>query len=199
MGNRLSKIVTKTGDQGETGLADGSRISKGHLLIEAIGSVDETLSALGLTISQINADNTADEHAISTTSKVTYALQEIQHRLFDLGGELAWPEGKILQEEDVEQLEVWIETFNENLPPLKNFILPGGSLMVAQCHMARALCRKTERDLIRLNLSEENNAYPVRPVLLRYINRLSDLLFIAARTLANTSGNNGEILWKQKK
>jgi len=189
VGYRLSKIVTKTGDSGKTGMADGSRISKGHLLVEAIGSVDETISALGLTISTILTQHNSDKLLCSMTAY----LQTAQHRLFDLGGELTWPEGQSLQEEDVDDIEKWIGHLNESLPPLKNFILPGGNPAAAQCHMARAICRRTERDLVRLH--EANN---IRPLLLKFINRLSDLLFIAARQLARSCGDQ-EVIWHQKK
>jgi cob(I)alamin adenosyltransferase len=179
MGNRLSKIYTRTGDKGTTGLGDGSRVGKEHPQVVAIGDTDELNSQLGVVISELGTGELAD------------LLSTIQHRLFDLGAELSLPPGEIrIQQEDTESLEQAIDRFNADLPPLKEFILPGGSKAAAQCHLARAVCRRAERSLVNLN-----NTQPVSEFALSYLNRLSDLLFVLARFINRESGHP-DILWK---
>ena len=178
MGNRLSKIVTKTGDGGTTGLGDGQRVSKDSLRIEAIGAVDETNSCLGLLITELGIED-----------ELKPSLQAIQNDLFDLGGELAMPGHHLISESHVDRLEDWVGILNEDLPPLKNFILPGGNRAAAQCHMARSTCRRAERVVVSLHHQED-----ISPLLQQYLNRLSDFLFVAARILARRNGDQ-EILW----
>ena len=177
MGNRLSKIYTRTGDTGETGLGDGSRIDKDHLRVESYGTVDELNSAVGLVLSSEIPD------------AVRECLTRIQHELFDLGGELCMPGWTMVPEAYVEQLESELDAFNEDLPPLKDFILPGGSESAARCHLARTICRRAERRVVSLARVEEINAVSVR-----YLNRLSDLLFVVARVLAREDGGE-EVIW----
>jgi cob(I)alamin adenosyltransferase len=181
MGNRLSKIVTRTGDDGTTGLGDGTRVAKQSPRIEAIGSVDELNCALGVLLS---GDGTPP-------AAIGACLTEVQHDLFDLGGELSMPGTRLLSAERLEALEAEIEHFNAELPPLKEFVLPGGGTAAAACHVARALCRRTERRCWALAQVES-----VAPDSLRYLNRLSDLLFVLARVLARAEGG-GEVLWNR--
>lgn len=179
MGNRLTKLYTKTGDNGTTGLGDGSRTQKNSARIEAIGDIDELNSWIGLLIAELPAD----EHLLG-------ALTEVQHRLFDLGGELAVPGFQLIHPTMVEYLEDLCDELNEDLPPLKEFILPGGSSTAGMCHMARAVARRAERQIVTL-ASEE----AVGEALRHYINRLSDVLFVMARTLARRNGGS-EVYWK---
>lgn len=180
-GNRLSKIVTRTGDGGTTGLGDGSRTTKDSLRIDAIGEVDELNSTIGLLLCEELPD------------PVRAALLDIQHDLFDLGGELCLPGMAIMKEAQVARLEELAETFNRDLPMLKEFILPGGSRPAAVAHLCRTVCRRAERAMVRLHgaeaLSEEAR---------RFINRLSDLLFILGRLLNRASGR-GDVLWQKAK
>lgn len=177
MGYRLSKIVTKTGDDGTTGLGDGSRIEKCSLRIETIGDVDELNCQIGVAMQYL-----------STWYK-TGILEYVQHRLFDLGGELSMPETYILDEGDVEDLEKAIGMLNNELSPLENFVLPGGSKDIAHTHLARAVCRRVERSLVKLSHYEDVNIHAIH-----YLNRLSDLLFIIARSI----NPHMEVLWKPK-
>lgn len=179
MGHRLSKIYTRTGDDGTTGLGDGSRIDKDHARMQAIGSIDELNSHLGLLIAELPQ---GDDYAA--------LLVRIQHDLFDLGGELAVPGYTLVSAERIDELEKSLDELNEDLPPLKNFILPGGSKPAALCHMARSVCRRAERDLIRLNRENE-----VNDTSRKYLNRLSDFLFVMARLLARR-GDGEEVLWQ---
>lgn len=177
MGNRLSKIYTRTGDDGTTGLGDGSRVAKDSPRVTAYGTVDEANSAIGLVL------------ACDLPEPVREALTAVQHQLFDLGGELCIPGHAAIFDADVEHLERLLDDFNRDLPPLKDFILPGGGLAAAHCHLARTVCRRAERETVALAARE-----PVRPQALRYLNRLSDLLFVLARVLAR-HGGHGEVLW----
>ncbi len=186
MGHRLSKIYTKTGDKGETGLADGRRVAKNHPRVEAIGELDTLNSHLGLLL----ADLAEQEVTWPKLSEISAVLAPCQHRLFDLGGELAMPDYQALQEGEVERLEVAIDHWNEELGPLRNFILPGGSRLVALAHVCRSLARNAERRCQQLNAEE-----PLRPVGMAYVNRLSDLLFVAARLIARRQGID-EVLWQ---
>jgi cob(I)alamin adenosyltransferase len=178
MGHRLSKIYTRTGDDGTTGLGDGSRVSKDSLRVEAYGAVDELNSALGVALA---ADLPAD---------VREALTSIQHTLFDLGGELCIPGRQVIHEEHVAQLERVLDSLNATLHPLKEFILPGGSPAGALLHLARTICRRAERRMVSLARAEAIN-----PLTTKYLNRLSDLLFVAARYV-NTVQGTAEVLWR---
>ena len=177
MGNRLSKIYTRTGDKGVTGLGDGSRVDKDSLRVEAYGTVDELSSALGVVIAADLPDEIRD------------CLTRIQHELFDLGGELCMPGTTLIPDRYVDGLEDNLDGFNEDLPPLKDFILPGGSESAARCHLARTIARRAERRVISLAHNEAVNEASIR-----YLNRLSDLLFVIARVLARREGGS-EVLW----
>ncbi len=186
MGFRLSKIYTRTGDAGETGLADGRRVPKDHPRIEAMGELDSLNSQLGLLLAGLA------EHEVmwSGLSELIDVLGPCQHRLFDLGGELAMPQYQALNQAEVRPLEAAIDLWNEELGPLENFILPGGSLLVAQAHVCRAQARTAERRCQQLNAIE-----PLGGVGLAYVNRLSDLLFVAARLIGRRMQIN-EVLWE---
>ena len=181
MGHRLSKIYTRTGDDGTTGLGDGSRVPKTHGRIEAYGTVDEANSAIGVVLAVPNLP-----------AAVSEALTKIQHELFDLGGELAVPGYRAIQDSHIEQLEQVLDRFNEPLPMLKEFILPGGGPAAAACHVARAITRRAERSTWALAQSDT-----VAPEVMRYLNRLSDLLFVVARVLARHE-NGQEVLWRRQ-
>jgi cob(I)alamin adenosyltransferase len=182
MGNRLSKIITRTGDDGTTGLGDGSRLPKDSARIEAIGTVDELNSVIGL----LRASSGLPQEASTL-------LLRIQHDLFDLGGELAVPGYSVLTQTHVEALEAAVESLNATLPPLKEFILPGGSEAAARCHLARTVARRAERRCWTLAHAEDK-----RGVMLIYLNRLSDLLFVLARSLARHEGGI-EVLWDRSR
>ncbi|MGE7959487.1 cob(I)yrinic acid a,c-diamide adenosyltransferase [Pseudomonas sp. NPDC089530] len=189
MGFRLSKIYTRTGDKGETGLGDGRRVPKDHPRVEAIGEVDTLNSQLGLLLAGL-AEQRLEHPGLQALIDV---LSPCQHRLFDLGGELAMPVYQALDAAEVERLERAIDAWNEELGPLENFILPGGSSLIAQAHVCRSLARSAERRCQHLNAVE-----PLAGVGLAYINRLSDLLFVAARLIARRQGI-AEILWQAAK
>ena len=182
MGNRLSKIYTRTGDDGTTGLGDGSRVAKDDPRVEAYGCVDECNSSIGvvLAVPGLPAD-------------VRDLLLNVQHELFDLGGELCIPGHRAIQAQHVTALETWLDAFNERLPPLKEFILPGGGAAAAACHLARAICRRAERRSWTLA-----RAQTVAPEPLQYLNRLSDLLFVIARVLARHESGS-EVLWRHER
>jgi len=182
MGNRLSKIVTRTGDDGSTGLADGTRVSKDALRVEAMGSVDELNCAIGVLVS-----------GGLPQAAAAACLTEIQHDLFDLGGELAIPGAQLVGEQRLAWLEEQVEHFNANLPPLKEFVLPGGGTAAAACHVARAVCRRAERRCWTLSRSEK-----VDSASLRYLNRLSDLLFILCRVFARAQMGS-EPTWQRQR
>ena len=177
MGNRLSKIYTRTGDKGDTGLVDGSRIAKDDLRVESYGTVDELNSTLGMLL------------AGELPEAIRSVLEATQHDLFDLGGELAMPGREFIPASYIERLERELDKLNEQLPPLKEFILPGGGMAAATCHLARTVCRRAERRVVSLARREQIN-----PHLIGYLNRLSDLLFVIARVLARQAG--GEVLWQ---
>ena len=181
MGNRLTRIYTRTGDAGTTGLASGSRVSKDAPRIEAIGAVDELNSALGVLAAEALPDD------------VRSCLVDVQHDLFDLGGELSRPGHAILTDDYVARLERALDAFNKDLPPLKDFILPGGSRAAALAHVARTVCRRAERRIVTL---ARKKSAPPRAV--RYVNRLSDLLFVLARVLNRAAGRS-DVLWQQGK
>ncbi len=181
MGNRLSKIYTRTGDDGTTGLGDGTRVAKDSARVNAYGTVDEANSAIGLLLAAELPDDVRD------------LLTAIQHQLFDLGGELCIPGHAAIDDADIDRLEAHLDRYNEPLPPLKDFILPGGGEAAARCHVARTVVRRAERDTVALSRHEA-----VRPQAVRYLNRLSDLLFVLARVLARASGH-GEVLWRHER
>jgi cob(I)alamin adenosyltransferase len=180
MSNRLSRIVTRTGDDGSTGLADGTRVPKDAARIEAMGSVDELNCTLGVLLS----NELHDDAAVA-------CLTEVQHDLFDLGGELAIPGSSIISQERVAWLESQLEAFNCSLPPLKEFVLPGGGTAAAAAHIARAVCRRAERYCWTLARGE-----PLAPTALQYLNRLSDLMFVLARRFARAERGT-EPMWNR--
>lgn len=177
MGHRLSKIYTRTGDKGTTGLGDGSRVEKDNLRVEAFGTVDELNSTVGLVL------------AAKLPINIQSILNRVQHELFDLGGELCVPGTTLIPDRYIDGLEADLDMLNENLPPLKDFILPGGSDSAARCHLARTVCRRAERRVVALAHDED-----VNPATIRYLNRLSDFLFVAARVIARADGG-AEVLW----
>jgi cob(I)alamin adenosyltransferase len=187
MGNRLSKIYTRTGDDGTTGLGDGQRVAKDHERVEAYGAVDELNSSVGVLL------------AYSTLpTAVSSCLTEVQHELFDLGGELCIPGSRAISAAQVERLEQQLDAFNQPLPPLKDFILPGGGPMAAACHVARTIARRAERrawTLITMEASSPSPPSDVSSEAARYLNRLSDLLFVIARVLARHE-HGSEVLWR---
>ncbi len=178
MGKRLSKIVTMTGDDGTTGLADGSRLLKSDIRIQCLGEVDELNASTGLCISLIKDQDIID------------ILLHIQHDLFDLGAELCQPSRQLIIDQHVDHISQIADTLNSRLPALKEFILPGGSTGVAQLHVTRTVCRRVERTLVDLNTNQS-----VNPFSLKYINRLSDLLFILPRFLS-LKNNEAETYWQ---
>ncbi len=178
MGHRLSRIVTRTGDAGSTGLADGRRVPKHDDRIATLGEVDELNSQLGLLLTEPLPE---DVHALVTA---------IQNDLFDLGGELALPNHPQVQETHVLRLDEAIAELNAQLPPLKEFVLPGGTRAAALAHVCRSVCRRAERSLVRLGERD-----PLSPYLTQYLNRLSDLLFVLARHLNRTAGR-AEPTWR---
>lgn len=182
MANRLTRIYTRTGDDGTTGLGSGERVPKNSLRVEAYGTVDELNCAIGVLLG-----------VGDLPAEVRAALGEIQHRLFDLGGELAVPGRTVISDAQVAQLEEWLDHFNANLPPLKDFLLPGGRPGSAACHLARAVARRAERRCWALAGSET-----VNPAALKYLNRLSDLLFVLARIVGRHEGGD-EVIWQQRR
>ena len=179
MGYRLSKIYTRTGDTGTTGMADGSRLAKDSLRMHAIGDVDELNSMIGVVINKSLSADDIQENLIT-----------IQHDLFNLGGQLAMPDYAMVNQERIDWLESTLDKMNEQLEPLKEFILPGGDEASCFCHMARTICRRAERSLVSLNAETEING-----VLLAYINRLSDWLFVASRMINKVQGK-AEVYWQ---
>lgn len=180
MANRLSKIYTRTGDDGTTGLGDGSRINKDSLRVEAMGDVDELNSIIGIMLTEKLPDN------------LVGPLTQIQHDLFNVGGEICIPGYVILQQARIQDLEDLIDALNEHLTPLKEFILPGGSKAAANCHLARTVCRRAERKLVELHRNEK-----VTDISLQYLNRLSDLLFVMCRSI-NKQAGRPDVMWENK-
>jgi cob(I)alamin adenosyltransferase len=181
MGHRLSKITTRTGDAGDTGLGDGTRVPKDHARVAALGDLDELNSALGLLLAE------------KLPQEVRAALGEVQHDLFDLGGELSIPGHAMLAPERVEFLERQVAAWNKDLKPLKEFILPGGTRAAAAAHLARTVCRRAERSAVALGRAEAVSV-PAR----QYLNRLSDLLFVAGRVL-NRAAKVGDVQWRHQR
>jgi cob(I)alamin adenosyltransferase len=180
MGNRLSKIYTRTGDEGSTGLGDGSRIAKDSLRVEAMGDVDELNAVIGILMTTPLPANYMD------------LLQQIQHDLFDMGAEICIPGHSVITQARVDALEVALDAINDTLSPLKEFILPGGTLGAAYCHLARTVSRRAERRLIALSREAS-----VSPIALKYINRLSDFLFVLCRGI-NLAANHEDVLWRNQ-
>ncbi|MEN5209455.1 cob(I)yrinic acid a,c-diamide adenosyltransferase [Stenotrophomonas terrae] len=181
MGNRLSKIYTRTGDDGSTGLGDGSRTGKDSLRVNAYGTVDEANSAIGVLL------------AVHLPQDIRDLLTTIQHQLFDLGGELCIPGHAAIHGADIDALEQHLDRYNDDLPPLKDFILPAGGEGAARCHLARTIVRRAERETVALARVED-----IRAEAVRYLNRLSDLLFVLSRVLARADGQ-GEVLWNHER
>jgi cob(I)alamin adenosyltransferase len=181
MGNRLSKIYTRTGDDGTTGLGDGSRVAKDCARVEAFGTVDEANSAIGIVLANAVPDT------------VRACLTDVQHDLFELGGELCIPGHSAVSEAYIDRLEHDLDGFNADLPRLKEFILPGGGQSAAACHLARAIVRRAERRVLSLAGVED-----VRAEVVKYLNRLSDLLFVIARVLAREESGQ-EVLWDRER
>ena len=179
MGNRLSKIATRTGDNGTTGLGDGSRVDKDSLRVQAMGDVDEMNSHLGLLLCEDRPAGLREE------------LVTVQHDLFDLGGELCIPGYTLIKEEQVARLDDMLARYNANLPPLADFILPAGSRAASQAHVCRTVCRRAERAIVTLGKAETLNDHPRQ-----YMNRLSDLMFVLARVL-NRHAGGGDVLWEK--
>lgn len=182
MGNRLSKIYTRTGDDGTTGLGDGSRIAKDSARVEAYGTVDELNSCIGVLLA-----------VQGLPDKARGCLTEVQHELFDMGGELCIPGHRAIVAGQVSRLEQELDELNDALPPLKEFILPGGGPAAAACHVARTVARRAERRVLTLARTET-----VNPEVMKYLNRLSDLLFVLARVLARHE-SGAEVLWRHKR
>ena len=181
MGHRLSKIYTRTGDAGTTGLGNGNRVSKNSLRIHTLGEVDEANAAIGIMLCEELPDD------------VRVLLTNVQHDLFDLGGELCIPGMEMITAKQVEHLEEELDRFNDDLEPLKDFILPGGTRAAALAHQARTVCRRAERMIVALGQEESVNDAPRQ-----YLNRLSDLLFVLGRVL-NRAGGRGDVLWQKRK
>ena len=181
MGHRLSKIVTRTGDAGTTGLGDGSRVAKDSPRIMAIGSVDELNSVIGVMLAE------------PLPAAIAQTLIDVQHDLFDLGGELSIPGYNAIVVAQIERLEAEVERFNADLPPLKEFILPGGTRGAALAHVARTVCRRAERTLIEAAGNE-----PITDLSRIYLNRLSDLLFVLARAV-NRAASTPDVLWQKNR
>ncbi|MHB8667044.1 MAG: cob(I)yrinic acid a,c-diamide adenosyltransferase [Burkholderiales bacterium] len=181
MGHRLTKIYTRTGDAGETGLGDGSRVPKDSQRVHALGEIDELNSAIGLLLAE------------TVSADIRAALAGIQHDLFDLGGEVCIPGHAGMSDDQVAHLETLLDGYNRELPPLKEFILPGGTRAASLAHLARTVCRRAERALVSLARAE-----PVGTAARKYLNRLSDLLFVLGRVL-NRAGGGSDVLWQPRK
>lgn len=181
MGHRLSRIYTRTGDDGTTGLGDGTRVKKTSPRVEAMGAVDELNSIVGILLTQ------------DVPEDIRAPLTDIQHELFDLGGELSIPGRSAITEGQIQRIEATLDQLNTSLSPLKEFILPGGTQASATCHLARAVCRRAERRAHALGETEKIN-----PAAAKYLNRLSDLLFVMARAL-NARAGRGDVLWQPGK
>jgi cob(I)alamin adenosyltransferase len=180
MANRLSKIYTRTGDAGTTGLGDGTRVAKDSLRVVAMGDVDELNSVIGLLLTE------------PVSAKINDCLTRIQHDLFNMGGEICMPGYALIKAERIEDLENVLDEWNDTLTPLKEFILPGGSRAAAYCHLARTVCRRAERQMTTLNTQEK-----ITDTSLQYINRLSDLLFVLCRIL-NKEAGVPDVLWQNE-
>jgi len=185
MGKRLTKIYTKTGDAGDTGLGDGSRIPKTHARVCAMGDIDELNAQIGLLTAHLS------QTSIARLTEIAPFIERLQHRIFDLGGEVSIPGFQLIHDRHVTLIEVELDRMNEGLAPLENFIIPGGSILIAQCHVARSVCRRAERSLVSLQEIETVNASGIR-----FLNRLSDYFFVLARFCALQTGQP-ECLWQK--
>ena len=185
MANRLTQIATRTGDTGTTGLGDGQRVDKDHLRICAMGDVDELNSEIGVLITEGLPESVAEE--------LKEIFSQVQHDLFDLGGELCIPNHTLLKDEQVLKLDTWLAKYNATLPRLAEFILPGGTRAAAQAHVCRTVCRRAERSIVKLGHHEAIHDTPRQ-----YVNRLSDLLFVLARVLNKEAGGS-DTLWRHEK
>jgi cob(I)alamin adenosyltransferase len=181
MGHRLTKIATRTGDAGETGLGDGRRVAKDSARVQALGDIDELNSALGVLLAE------------EVPADIREALSHVQQDLFDLGGEVSIPGHALLKRQNVERLDAWLEAWNAELPALKEFILPGGSRAAAAAHLARTVCRRAERSLVAVGRAEA-----VSVEARQYLNRLSDLLFVAGRALNRHAGGQ-DVQWRHQR
>ncbi|SJM71898.1 cob(I)yrinic acid a,c-diamide adenosyltransferase [Psychrobacter piechaudii] len=188
MGNRLTKIYTRTGDDGTTGMADGSRVSKADALFFVMGDVDELNAHIGMILAQIEA---LEADKAQRFIAISDSLSTVQHLLFNIGGELAMPEYKGISESHISWLESEIDTFNQDLPALKDFILPAGSALVSQVHIARTVCRRAERQAVNL---QQISKQAISANALKLLNRLSDWLFVLSRYCAKVEGSK-EVLW----
>ena len=185
MANRLSKIYTRTGDAGTTGLGDGTRVAKDSMRIVAMGDVDELNSVIGIMLTE------------PISNKIRDCLTRVQHDLFDMGGEICMPGFAMIKKERVSALETILDEWNDTLAPLKEFILPGGNRAAAYCHLARTVCRRAERQMIALNNGEIKAEHKLTEISLQYINRLSDLLFVLCRIL-NKEAGVPDVLWQNE-
>ena len=192
MKTRISKVVTKTGDSGTTSLADSTRISKNHKLIHVLGEIDELNSSLGLLIYELKTSK------FSKLNKITKSLTLIQHELFNLGGEISMPNAILITGKEVSRITKEINDLNQDLPPLKEFILPGGSKLASLAHISRTIARRAERNLVGLIEANYLKTVNVERNGLPYLNRLSDLLFVIARYFIDVDKNEN-ILWKNPK
>lgn len=190
MKNRISRVTTRTGDRGMTGLADGSRLSKSASIVEAIGAVDELNTAIGVLIAEVSSLKNSPQ-----VGELAAELQDIQHSLFEIGAELALPGNMKLSEDDVLEIEALSKLYNAKLEPLEEFILPGTGRVAAWCHYCRAIARRAERNIVEVELSGE---FEINPHTLAWVNRLSDYLFIIARILNYATGN-AETYWKPRR
>ncbi|MBC3811540.1 MULTISPECIES: cob(I)yrinic acid a,c-diamide adenosyltransferase [Undibacterium] len=181
MGNRLSKIATRTGDAGTTGLGDGSRVDKDALRVHAMGDVDELNSHIGVLLCE------------NLSPQLRHELISIQHDLFDMGGELCIPGYSLITETQVARLDALLEKYNADLPPLRDFILPGGNRPAALAHVCRTVCRRAERAIVSVGKNEAINDHPRQ-----YMNRLSDLLFVLSRVLNRVDGGS-DVLWEKER
>lgn len=188
MGKRLSKIYTRTGDRGDTGLGDGSRISKDHARVVAMGNVDELNSFIGLCIEELKGYEALDD--------LCNFLKYTQHRVFDLGGEISIPGYQIINDDHTAKIETALDLLNAELEPLENFILPGGHKLIATMHLCRSVCRRAERDLVALQQVALQQEETINIAALKYLNRLSDYLFVAARYTAKQLQIE-EVLWQK--
>jgi len=192
MGNRLSKITTKTGDQGNTGLADGSRVDKDDIIIETLGTIDELNSFIGLLLCEKSLNGTDQSKDQFQNIECLSFLNEVQQRLFDLGGEICLPDHFLINKNHIISLENQLNKLNNQLPPLKEFVLPNGTKATCFCHIARTVCRRAERRMVSLS-----KTFKINPLGLIYLNRLSDYLFVLSRYI-NCQNNLPEELWKNK-
>ncbi len=189
MKTRISRVVTKTGDDGTTGLSDGSRVSKNHILIHVLGEIDELNSTIGMLVAEMKIGERS-----SNVNKIEEILISVQHELFNLGGEISMPGTFLISHKQVSKITADIKKLNKELPPLKEFILPGGSRVSSLSHISRTIARRAERNLVGLIESNFMETSNIKEIGLPYLNRLSDLLFVIARCLINEESEKN-IFW----